>query len=138
MGHQLSFSICHEYDAGDREITIPLMLTSGSKQIEVNGRLDTGASSCVFPREIGEFLGIDIEGGEVQRFSSIHSSSTAYGHWLQISVFGIDFEATVYFVKEPGYPRLLLGRKGFLEKFRIGLIEYDGLLYLSDYNEDQA
>ncbi|MBI4751242.1 MAG: hypothetical protein HY774_22410 [Acidobacteria bacterium] len=113
-----------------------MKLTFGSKQVEVDGKLDTGASSCIFPREVGEDLEIDIESGELRTFGSAHSISEAYGHWIQVSMFDLNFETTVYFVKHPGFPRSLLGRQGFLEKFRIGLIEYDGLLYLSDYNED--
>ena len=40
----------------------------------------------------------------------------------------------VYFAKHPGLQRNLLGRRGWLRNFRLAVIDYDNLLYLSEYN----
>ncbi|MEP7343168.1 MAG: hypothetical protein ABI977_35915 [Acidobacteriota bacterium] len=44
------------------------------------------------------------------------------------------FKVSVYFAKYPGLERNLLGRSGWLRNLRLGLIDYDNLLYLSEYN----
>lgn len=42
--------------------------------------------------------------------------------------------AVCLFAKYPGLPRNLLGRRGWLRNLRLGLIDYDNLLYLSAYD----
>jgi hypothetical protein len=44
------------------------------------------------------------------------------------------FQSTVYCAKHPGLPRNLLGRRGWLRNLRLAIIDYDNLLYLSDYH----
>ena len=43
-------------------------------------------------------------------------------------------QSVVYFAKYPGLPRNLLGRQGWLRNLRLGVIDYDNLLYLSHYS----
>ncbi|MCI0388584.1 MAG: hypothetical protein MOB07_07435 [Acidobacteria bacterium] len=56
-----------------------------------------------------------------------------YGHFVTLESLGMEFDAVVYFAKDQGFNRNLLGRHGWLQQLRIGLIDYDGLLYLSRY-----
>ena len=46
-----------------------------------------------------------------------------------------DFECVVYFAESQSYTRDVLGRQGWLDRIRFGLVDYDGKLYLSDYND---
>ncbi|HWQ33097.1 MAG TPA: hypothetical protein VNQ79_09595 [Blastocatellia bacterium] len=48
---------------------------------------------------------------------------------------GMTFEVMVYFAAHQGMTRNLLGRHGWLEQVRLGLVDHDELLYLSPYNE---
>lgn len=136
MTYRLAFSVRHEYDAGDRSITIPVILFAGKEPVQAEAKLDTGADHCIFQREIGEELGLLIEAGEPKEFAGVHGKANAYGHSVTLSMFGYEFDSVVYFIEYPGFPRNLLGRIGFFDKFRFALIEYDGTLYLSRYDED--
>lgn len=48
---------------------------------------------------------------------------------------GIETTATVYFAVEEEFPVNALGRVGWLDRVRLGLIDYDGRLYLSAYDD---
>jgi len=53
-------------------------------------------------------------------------------------VLGSEYETTVYFAKDYNFNRNILGRQGWLDRVRLGLIDYDGKLYLSEYNDPAA
>jgi hypothetical protein len=50
-------------------------------------------------------------------------------------VLEISFETTVYFAEEASFNRNVLGQQGWLDRLRLGLMDYEGKLYLSDYND---
>ena len=67
------------------------------------------------------------------------STFLAYGHELTLEVIGSSllFETTVYFARWlPGVgPDVgVLGLRDFATKLRIGLVHYERVLYLADYN----
>ncbi|MGH9946700.1 MAG: hypothetical protein ACRD6X_05830 [Pyrinomonadaceae bacterium] len=64
MAHDLSFEKTSLYDPGESGISIGVELRIGSASEVFEAKLDTGATFCVFEREIGERLGVDIESGE--------------------------------------------------------------------------
>jgi len=41
----------------------------------------------------------------------------------------------LYFFADPAIERNVLGRRGWLDRMRLGLVDYDHTIYLSDYNE---
>ena len=55
-------------------------------------------------------------------------------HEVTLQTCGIAFQSFVYFAKYPGLQRNLLGRQGGLRNLKVGLIDYDNLLYLSAYD----
>ncbi len=63
MDYQLIFSKRHNYKSV--EVGIPLEVSVRYADIFVQSKafIDTGASVCLFSREIGEDLGFDIESG---------------------------------------------------------------------------
>ena len=67
MTHLLGFNLIHEYDPAEAGIAVPVALSVGTAQTEVRAKLDTGATRCVFEREIGEDLGLDIESEAPER-----------------------------------------------------------------------
>ena len=137
MAHELSFDILHEYSASDATngITLQVALSTGDSLVTLKASLDTGASFCIFERGYGESLGLDVETGILTRFGTATGIFEAYGHTIMISALGLTFEALVYFAKEESYGRNVLGRRGWLDQVRVGIVEYESKLYLSKYDE---
>ena len=50
-------------------------------------------------------------------------------------VAGMEFDSVVYFAAHEAYNRNVLGRRGWLNKVRLGLIDYEGKLYFSHADE---
>lgn len=48
----------------------------------------------------------------------------------------IAFESMVYFFADERIKRNLLGRAGWLDRVRLGLVDYDRVLYLAGYDTD--
>ena len=136
MTHLLGFNLLHEYDPAEAGIAVPVVLSIGTAQTEVKAKLDTGATCCVFEREIGEDLGLDIESGAPERIWTATGSFLAYGHEVSITAFGYQFNVIVYFTAMHDFKRNVLGRKGWLQQMRVGIIDYEGKLYLSAYDDE--
>lgn len=135
MTHQLQFAIAHTYDTRKTGIEIPLILRTGGIEKELAAKIDTGASHCIFERRQGERLGLDIESGSPEQFGTTTGGFLAYGHEVRLIVFGIEIPTLVYFAADPHFPRNVLGRQGWLDRVRLGLVDYDGQLYLSTYDD---
>ena len=133
MTHQLTFASAHDY--GTDAIIIPVMLRLGNAAARTDAYLDTGATFCVFKRSLAEPLGLEVETGEPLRLSTVTGSFDAYGHMLTLETFGYSFDVTVYFAAHESFTRNVLGRRGWLDQVRLGLVEYESKLYLSRYNE---
>ena len=106
-----------------------------ARAVRLLAKLDTGASFCVFQRAYAEQLGIDVESGQIEVVNTPTGSFDAYGHALKLSCFDWEFETTVYFAASPDYLRNVVGRAGWLQHFRLGLIDHDALLLLSHYDD---
>jgi hypothetical protein len=132
MPRLIEFETSCQY-ASDDGIEIPTELSVGGQKVELMARLDTGAAHCIFERRYGEELGLDIEAGRAQRFRTMAGSFVAYEHELTIHTLGIEFPAAVFFAQDSGFTRNFLGRSGWLDRVRVGIIEYDRLLLLSPY-----
>ena len=135
MVDTLTFAKAHVYDARKFGITLPTTLSAGVRIIEFEAKLDTGSSLCVFPRRYGEEIGFDIESGAYERIGTVIGGFVAFGHWATLSVLGYAYETTVYFAKDQDFNRNILGRQGWLDRVRLGLVDYNSRLYLSDYND---
>jgi predicted aspartyl protease len=131
----LEFSEVYKYDTRLVGITVPVALFTGAENSAFKAKIDTGSSFCIFERKNGERLGIEVESGEEIRISTATDSFTAYGHELTMVVLGIETYAKVYFAKEDWFTRNVLGRQGFLDRVKLGLIDYEGKLLLSDYGK---
>lgn len=134
MPETLSFSVTHLYDTRKTGITVDAVLRSGDRQVEVISKVDTGASYCIFNRSFGEMLGLEIERGLPEIISTATGRFVAYGHELTLWVLGIETVATVYFAADQNFTRNVLGRQGWLDRVRLGLVDYEGKLLLGDYD----
>lgn len=125
----------HQYDPTFDSITVPVVLSNSASQPKIFAKLDTGARYCIFQREHGEVLDIDIESGSPMKLDTLAGSFLTYGHEVTIAAIGYEFDATVYFTALFNSPRNVLGRRGWIEKFRLGIVDYDGRLYVSRYDD---
>jgi hypothetical protein len=131
----VEFSKVYKYDTFLVGITVPIFLSNGISQTALKAKIDTGASYCIFERKHAEVLGIDVESGDEIRVSTATGYFTAFGHELMLSVLDIETVSTVYFAKEESFTRNVLGRQGWLDRVKLGLIDYEGKLLLSVYDE---
>ena len=133
MTHQLTFASVYDY--GTEAIIVPVELRLADKIVRTDAYLDTGATFCVFKRELATALGLEVETGTPLRLSTVTGSFDAYGHRLTLETLDYSFDVTVYFAAQQSFTRNVLGRRGWLDQVRLGIVEYESKLYLSRYDE---
>jgi catechol 2,3-dioxygenase-like lactoylglutathione lyase family enzyme len=116
MPTQLRFDVTFVYPDRAEGITIPTVLSFGDRIVNTFAKADPGVECCVFSREIGEKLGLDIERGIHQPMGSLTGTLDTFGHEVTIQTFDLTFQSIIYFAKYPGLPRNLLGRIGWLRQ----------------------
>jgi hypothetical protein len=131
MPYRLEFGHLLEYDTREVGISIPIRLSHGQSAEEIVAKLDCGASACIFERAHGEALGIVVESGHGETFSTATGAFDAYGHFVALQVEGYILDVMVFFAKDETFNRNVLGRTGFLDRLLVGLNDYAGKLYLN-------
>jgi hypothetical protein len=76
---------------------------------------------------------LDIEKGLIQRVGTATGIFVVFGFRLTLRVEDFEFDSLVYFAEDENVRRNVLGRNGWLELVKIGLVDYEGKLYLSHY-----
>ena len=137
MSEIVEFDIVHNYDLKAVGIPLNVTLIYGERTSEFVAKIDTGATFCVFRRSHGELLGLEIENGTPVEIGTVTASFPAFGHELTISVLGIETVSTVYFTESDYFDRNVLGRIGWLDRVKLGLIEQEGKLFLSEYRKSE-
>jgi predicted aspartyl protease len=135
MSFQLTFRDRRRYETSDGAITVAAFLSSGNNRVRCVAQVDTGAAVCLFGRELAEALGIDVESGHRINLSTLVGSFPAYGHEVTLETLGLTLHAIVYFVAHDGLERNLLGKFGWLQQVRLGVVDYDEEIYLSAYDD---
>ena len=133
MSYQLAFTELVNYDAGQPSITVPVTLSVGEARVDCDAKIDTGSSNCIFARNLGEELGLDIESGLRLRVGTVTGNFVAYLHEVNLSLASFEFSGLVGFAEDKEFRRNVLGRRGFIEQMTLGLVDYEGKLYLSRY-----
>ena len=136
MLYQMNFDRLLTYDAGAPGISLEVTLKLTDVSVIIPAKLDTGAANSIFARHYGEQLGLPIEGGYRQWFSTATGNFMAYGHNLTVNIADIEFGATVFFAADTAFNRNVIGRYGGLDQLRIGLVDYEGKRHLSKYGEE--
>jgi hypothetical protein len=132
MVYQLSFERLIQNKFKD-SVVLPVLLRLGERTTSFDAQIDTGASLCIFRRDLGEDLGIEIKTGLREQINTVTGSFIAYGHQLTLSVLELDFEAYVYFAADEQFTRNVLGRTGWLDRVKLGIVYHDSEVYLSRY-----
>jgi hypothetical protein len=135
MAKAMDFSVEYDYNTLETGIVVPAVLKFGDEISDIRAKIDTGASYCVFERKHGERLGLEIETGIALTMITATGPFDAFGHTVNLSVLGLETESTVYFASEESFYLNILGRQGWLDRVKLGLIDYEGKLLLSEYGE---
>ncbi len=135
MPFQTTFSQRQHYDSLKSGVTVETVLRRGETAINCTAKIDTGSHVCLFEREIGEYLGLNIESGQRLELGTLTGSLTAYGHEITLETLGLTFDTFVYFPQLDNVRRNILGRHGWLQLVRLGIVDYDSELYLSPYSD---
>jgi len=135
MAYQLEFEKLLSYDVGEPGITLQATLKLKEQSLDVPVKVDTGASCCLFERRFGEALGFDIESVMRQLFGTATGTFVGYGHEVTVSVAEFEFDTIVFFPSDAEITRNVLGRFGWQDRVVLGLVDYEGKLYLSPYDK---
>jgi predicted aspartyl protease len=130
----IEFSRTHSYLPAHDGISMPVILNNGAERVKLLAHVDTGASHCLFERKHGELLNLDVEAGDPMAFRTATGRVAAFGHLVTIETLGLNFESVVYFLADERINKNLLGRLGWLDRIRLGLIDHDGVLYVASYD----
>ncbi|HLG13715.1 MAG TPA: aspartyl protease family protein [Blastocatellia bacterium] len=137
MTYQLNFEKLLTYDAGDAGINLDVTLKLAEHIVGLTAKVDTGASCCIFERRHGEQLGVAVEQGMRQLFGTATGEFLAYGHEVTLRVAGLEFDSVVFFAADEQIRRSVLGRFGWLDRVVLGLVDYEGKLYLNSYEGEE-
>lgn len=131
----LGFSDRLSYGRYD-EVTVGIFLSSDpSTRIAIEAKVDTASRFCIFQPRHAFLLGFDLETGVKISIRTAAGSFIAYGHEVTLTVSDIEWDAVVYFAEMENFPVNVVGRVGFLDHLRIGLVDYERLLYINSYDD---
>jgi hypothetical protein len=133
MPVSIEFQFSHSYEGGPKGIEIPVQLRIGKLSVDVAASLDTGAAFCIFERRVADLLEIRLESGRFQRFVTATGSFPTFEHEVEIKTLDIEFSAVVFFAEDRGFKKNVLGRRGWLDRVRLAIIDYDRVIHLSHY-----
>lgn len=134
--HEINFQKKVIYDSHETGITIEAILRLGDIQTVCLAKVDTGSEICIFRREIGEFLELDIESGIEKKLITLSGGLSAFGHSIELETLGLKFDSLVFFAADYALNRNLLGRHGWLQLVKIGLDDYKSEIYISPNDEE--
>lgn len=135
MAEIIEFDLVHEYSLFKTGISVDATLRNGDFSIDIETKIDTGSVYCIFERYYGERLDLEIESGTPVEIGTATGSFSAFGHELTLIVLGIETVSTVYFAESEYFDRNVLGRIGWLDRVKLGLIDQEGKLFLSEYKK---
>lgn len=131
--YSLDFDTLIEYEATDSGITVDTVIGFSDIKVAFPAKIDTGSTLCIFERVHAEKLGLHVGSGIKQRVSTATGVFTTFGFRLGLTVADIEFDSLVYFAEDVSIRRNVLGRRGWLELVRIGMVDYERRIYLSPY-----
>ena len=76
-----------------------------------------------------------MESGQYQKIATAAGYFEAYAHTVTLSCFDWKFESVVFFAARADFSRDVVGRAGWLQHLRLGLVNHDSRLYLSHYDD---
>jgi hypothetical protein len=129
----LEFDADLEYEATSAGILVPIRLVHGDRSVELRARLDTGASDCLFDRFYSDILGLPDSGVE-REYRTVTGSFKAFGHEVTIETLDLQWSALVFFHAIGNPAHAFVGRRGWLDRVRLGIVHYEQKLFLAQYS----
>ena len=111
-------------------------MKAGENSVRLAASIDTSATFCIFRNELADALSLDPANATLKRFRTANSSFEAFGHQVEISVLGVTTVSTVYFFADASINKNVLGRVGWLDRVRLGLVDHDTTMYLAPYDTE--
>ena len=113
-----------KYGPGVLRPVIPVEIIYKGETVSYEALVDSGADCCIFPAQIADVLGIDVESGEKKEVWGVTGvSEYYYVHFVELIVGGWSYDVKVGFL--PNIARLgygILGQKGFFDTF---IVKFD-------------
>ncbi len=132
----LSFKAKHEYSPLTSGIELEVRMSArNGPSIRFLAKIDTGASFSIFQRDYAEQLGIEVESGVPKQVGTATGTFDTFGHTVTLACLDWEFETFVYFAVHPEFNRNVLGRAGWLQRFRLAIVDHESTLYLSEFND---
>jgi hypothetical protein len=125
----LGFDADFAYEESAAGILIPIRLIHNDRSVELSARLDTGAADCLFDRFYAEILDLPNVGVE-RNYRTITGSFHAFGHEVTIETLGLRWSALVFFHAMGNPAHSFVGRRGWLDRVRLGIVHHDRKLFL--------
>lgn len=123
----------YRFDSAKGGIMIPAFLAANGKRLACPAKVDPGAEYCLFARNYADRLGLDLECGYRLSLGTLTTPFIAYGHNVSLETLNVALEVMVFFPESYEINRNLLGRNGWLQHVKLGLVDYEEMLYLSRY-----
>ena len=133
--YKLDYRSRYLYPRAQLGIEVPVELHLADLSVRLTAKIDTGATYCFFQREYAEALELNVEDGHYQLIKTVNGEFSAFGHTVEFTCIEHRTAAMVYFYADSQLKRNVLGRNGWLNQHRIGLVDHDLSLYLSHYND---
>jgi hypothetical protein len=98
--------------------------------VELRARLDPGAADCLFDRFYADILGLPKAGVE-RTYRTVTGSFQAFGHEVTIETLGLHWSALVFFHAMGNPAHSFVGRRGWLDRVRLGIVHHERRLFLA-------
>ena len=125
----LDFDADLSYEEGAAGILVPVRLIHDDRSVELSARLDTGAADCLFDRSYADMLGLP-DGGLARTYRTVTGSFQAFGHEVTIETLGLRWQAQVFFHAMGNPAHSFIGRRGWLDRVRLGIVHRERRLLL--------
>ena len=129
----LDFDADLEYEGTAAGILVPIRLIHGDRSVELKARLDTGAADCLFDRFYADILGLPDSGVE-RYYRTVTGSFQAFGHEVTLETLGLQWSAMVFFHAMGNPAHAFVGRRGWLDRVRLGIVHSEQRLFLGQYS----
>lgn len=97
---------------------VPIRLKGEKEWLEFKAFVDTGASYCLFPADMANHLGLNLEDGELNEMVVGDGNILkVYIHKLTVSIAGIEFVTPIGFSKGLGVGFYIIGTKDIFDHF---------------------
>jgi hypothetical protein len=96
MPYELTFSDATPYPDDDGGILLYVALSRAGLRAAAEAVVDSGGSVCLFSRELGASLGLEIETGIPKRLDSLGGPIDSFGHEVTLETAGLTFQSIFY------------------------------------------